>query len=78
MCYHYCNCIQIILHIHSVIMFNYSVNCTEIYIYDKLIVMYVFIKKDISDENFLFVLSFYQRKNKKNIKNIGINKYGLW
>lgn len=53
--YHYCNCIQIILHIHSVIMFNYSVNCTEIYIYDKLIVMYVFIKKDISDENFLFV-----------------------
>lgn len=56
-------------------MFNYSVNCTEIYIYDKL----VFIKKDISDENFLFVLSFYQRKNKKkNIKNIGINKYGLW
>lgn len=59
-------------------MFNYSVNCTEIYIYDKLIVMYVFIKKDISDENFLFVLSFYQRKNKKNIKNIGINKYGLW
>lgn len=55
-------------------MFNYSVNCTEIYIYDKLIVMYVFIKKDISDENFLFVLSFYQRKNKKNIKNIGINK----
>lgn len=61
MCYHYCNFIQIILHIHSVIMFNYSVNCTEIYIYDKL----VFIKKDISDENFLFVLSFYQRKNKK-------------
>lgn len=59
-------------------MFNYSVNCTEIYIYDKLIVMYVFIKKDISDENFLFVLSFYQRKNKKSIKNIGINKYGLW
>lgn len=55
-------------------MFNYSVNCTEIYIYDKL----VFIKKDISDENFLFVLSFYQRKNKKNIKNKGINKYGLW
>lgn len=48
-------------------MFNYSVNCTEIYIYDKLIVMYVFIKKDISDENFLFVLSFYQRKNKKKI-----------
>lgn len=59
-------------------MFNYSVNCTEIYIYDKLIVMYVFIKKDISDENFLFVFSFYQRKNKKSIKNIGINKYGLW
>lgn len=60
-------------------MFNYSVNCTEIYIYDKLIVMYVFIKKDISDENFLFVLILLSTKEqKKNIKNIGINKYGLW
>lgn len=46
-------------------MFNYSVNCTEIYIYDKLIVMYVFIKKDISDENFLFVLILLSTKEQK-------------
>lgn len=48
-------------------MFNYSVNCTEIYIYDKLIVMYVFIKKDISDENFLFVLILLSTKEQKKI-----------
>lgn len=40
-------------------MFNYFVNCIEIYIYGKFIVMYVFIKKDIFDENFFFVLFFY-------------------
>lgn len=61
-------------------MFNYFVNCIEIYIYDKFIVMlWMFLLRRIYLMKIFFLFYFFiNERIKKNIKNIGINKYGLW
>lgn len=61
-------------------MFNYFVNCIEIYIYDKFIVMLcMFLLRRIYLMKIFFLFYFFiNERIKKNIKNIGINKYGLW
>lgn len=74
MCYHYCNCIQIILHIHSVIM---SIILLIVPKYIFMINLFSLRRTYLTKISSLFY-PFINERTKKNIKNIGINKYGLW
>lgn len=76
--YHYCNCIQIILHIHSVIMSIILLIVPKyIFMINLLLCMFSLRRTYLTKISSLFY-PFINERTKKNIKNIGINKYGLW